>query len=279
MNILTWAETQASGLVMRDAERELIKVKPTLSFAFDSIYFEPTNKFKVIGLQNVLLSKEEVAECNLYIANAVINMMTHAVDASGAYLGFVEATPDSIEVKFPPPNSDHYRYDFESGSWVYIIAVDLDGKYIGNVPVGGYDLEVPTAPSADYERWDESTKTWYDARTLDEHKLSKVMEAKYITEGMFDKLVSIYPVAERDTWADQEREAKAYLADNTSPTPLLNITRQSRTITMLALTQKIVDKAILFRQQAMSIINRRKIMTDEIKACTTIAEVKSLALL
>ena len=60
-----------------------------------------------------------------------------------------------------------------------------------------------------------------------------------ITQTTIDSLTKDYPKFERDTFFKQEKEMEAYLIDNNSPTPFVDILAQKRDITRVEMMNKI----------------------------------------
>jgi len=81
--------------------------------------------------------------------------------------------------------------------------------------------------------------------------------------------------SEMATWKDQEYEARAYIKDNTSPTPVLSILVESRGLgeTVLDLANKVVANADAYKQYYMPLLGKFQALTKQVDAATTVEEV------
>ncbi|WP_176243676.1 tail fiber assembly protein [Halomonas sp. CSM-2] len=77
---------------------------------------------------------------------------------------------------------------------------------------------------------------------------------------------SLYPDFERETWGDQEDEARAWTADNTAPTPTLTGIAEARGVTVKYLAPKVIEKADQYRTLATSVAGKRQRLEDDIAA-------------
>lgn len=197
MRNLIWTSNNY-GWVTNDAGQVLpLPEKPALSFAFDAIYLEQTNQFKLVGNERIDLTDAEITECNSFIDahQELVPQLIMGVSEKGKYLGWV--TPDKAykQVLHAPSGAENYRYDFNTGDWIYIRAVNADGAYVGNVAVDDpqYAAEVPSLPPFPYSVWDFTVKDWKDGRTLEQLKadlcnqldaLADQRSLKYVTPGV-----------------------------------------------------------------------------------------------
>lgn len=85
-----------------------------------------------------------------------------------------------------------------------------------------------------------------------------------------------YPDTERDSWAKQEAEARAYLADNNAATPLLSAIATARGITVDDLAARVVANADAYTVTAGEIIGRRQARMDEIAAAVAANDIAAL---
>lgn len=270
MKVLTWVHEQTQGLVIREDEKKVLVTKPVMSFTFDSLYFEPTNKFKVINGERIPLHEYDIAEILVYIEAIEILQIAFCVSLTGEWLGRIEVTPDVIAVSTSPPNRGHYRYDFVTESWVYIHAVDIDGKYIGNVPMGTYADEVPSPPLKDYDRWNFND-AWYDSRSIEDHRVERLKDSKMECDIALRFITEPYPESEMKTWDIQEAEARG-----TGATPFLDELSLVTGKSIAELKVKIIEKADLFKLISATNIGKRQVMEDAILTATTIDELKAV---
>jgi len=176
--ILIWNGDNQSGLCDKGEGKFNYWVKPELSFAFDSLFYEPTNHIKVIAGEWIALSEAEIAEIEIQIYQVKELSpqenpaeTSHVVDGNGSYLGEIpttDALADSTVtiVAEAPPGDGFYLWNKQSQAWFKIQAVDAEGKFVGNVPYGSYAQLVDGPPPKDYMIWDFANDDWVDARPL-----------------------------------------------------------------------------------------------------------------
>lgn len=81
-------------------------------------------------------------------------------------------------------------------------------------------------------------------------------------------LVASYPAQEVATFAKQETEARAYLANNAAATPLIDALATNRGVPKAELAARIVAKADAFAVYAGRVIGYRQKLEDQIDAAT-----------
>lgn len=79
-------------------------------------------------------------------------------------------------------------------------------------------------------------------------------------------LVTQYPQDEISSWPKQEQEARAYVANNTAQTPLLDSIAAARQIAKSELVQRIIAKAELYAQISGQLIGYRQKLEDQLDA-------------
>lgn len=106
--------------------------------------------------------------------------------------------------------------------------------------------------------YDSVENTWYltynmaDLYQTDEEKLVAIKIKKQELEmsnknsfiGNAQKVLGKYRPEERESFAQQRKEAEAFQADNSVSTPMLTVIAEQRNITVSELAQKVLDKAI-----------------------------------
>ncbi len=127
-------------------------------------------------------------------------------------------------------------------------------------------------PKAKRLLWDNG-KVIADIQAEKEAKLIEINNA-------FDKemyiISSKYPDAEKLSWDKQEKEARAYLIDSTSPTPMLDAIATARDIDKTTLARKIVEKADAYSVAVGQAIGKRQALEDAINAATTLEELEAV---
>lgn len=108
--------------------------------------------------------------------------------------------------------------------------------------------------------------------SLQECKEQRLVHIQGKAQAESDALAAGYPSFEQLTWADQEREARAWLARGQGEeieTPTVDGIASARGIDKEELCRRIIAKADLYRPAAAAIIGKRQRLEDEIHAATT----------
>lgn len=99
-----------------------------------------------------------------------------------------------------------------------------------------------------------------------------VMKAKQMAiinaefSAAVDQLVAGTTPDERNSWAVQESEATAYMADNNKPCPALSVLASVRGVPLDVLVQKVLEKSALFKQYYFTFQGMRDKAEDMVKA-------------
>lgn len=112
--------------------------------------------------------------------------------------------------------------------------------------------------------------------TFQESKARKLSEINTACDSILGQLTATYPTQETATFYKQEQEARAYVADPTSSTPLLSALAQGRGIELADLVQRVLAKADAFAVASGSIIGQRQAFEDQLDRCTTVEEVATI---
>lgn len=108
-------------------------------------------------------------------------------------------------------------------------------------------------------------------------KSAKLLEINNGYLAAIEALVGDTPEPERLTWPDQEREARAVLADPNAATPVLSAIAEARGLTVLELAERVVVKADAYRLAAARLTGQRQAYEDRVNAATTEAELTAIA--
>lgn len=102
--------------------------------------------------------------------------------------------------------------------------------------------------------------------TDDELKAGQIdkINASYTTA--VSTLTDGYPVDEIQSWIKQEREARAWLVDNNTATPLLTAMSTARNITLSDLVTKVINKADAFTATYGDYTGKRQKLRDQVDA-------------
>lgn len=105
--------------------------------------------------------------------------------------------------------------------------------------------------------------------TLSELKVAKKYEmARYFTQSM-QQITSGYPADEIASWGKQETEARAFSANATALTPLVDALSAARGVAKAELVTRIITKADLFATVSGQLIGKRQGLEDSIDSVTT----------
>lgn len=94
---------------------------------------------------------------------------------------------------------------------------------------------------------------------------TKLLEINQKAQAFIDAAIPVYPEFEKLTFDQQEREAIAYLADNTVATPTLTPIANARGLSVQLIAEKVVAKAGAFRSLAAAIAGQRQAYEDQLQ--------------
>lgn len=112
--------------------------------------------------------------------------------------------------------------------------------------------------------------------TLDQIKKNKDSEIRAKGRDLMLQITNPYTLEERDTWPTQVAEAKAYSANNTSPTPMLSAIVTQRGNTLADQVQKILANEAAFKDAVGYVMGIQQKKLDLIAAATIVQEVTSV---
>lgn len=105
--------------------------------------------------------------------------------------------------------------------------------------------------------------------TLDDLKIAKLGEVKGAFENAVAAIKAGYPEDEIKTWDKQEAEARAWLANDTVETPMIDAMLARRpTLTKQALVERIIFKANIFAGIVGTLVGERQDLEDSIAVAT-----------
>ncbi|AJE07731.1 hypothetical protein [Mannheimia haemolytica] len=84
------------------------------------------------------------------------------------------------------------------------------------------------------------------------------------------------PQFERDTWLEQAKEAKAWVADPTVQTPTLALIAQMRGIPLDTLRQKAYEKAMAYQTVAAIVAGQRQGYEDRLEQAETLEQIQAI---
>ncbi len=119
--------------------------------------------------------------------------------------------------------------------------------------------------------------TWFEVvPTLADAKNDKLKEINQWADAELRKVTSTYPQHEVVSWDKQETEARKFLADPNSHTPLLDQICQGRGIDKALLCQRIIEKANSYLSLTGSVVGRRQALEDQLDLAETVDQVNQI---
>lgn len=107
---------------------------------------------------------------------------------------------------------------------------------------------------------------------------NKRAEINAAFEQSMQQITNGYPPNEVSSWSKQEAEARAYIANNTAATPLIDALASSRSVNKAELVTRIIAKADLFAGISGTLIGRRQGLEDTLDALSPTATAEEIAL-
>lgn len=111
---------------------------------------------------------------------------------------------------------------------------------------------------------------------LDAVKGARLAEINACCQAALAGLTATYPEKELITFDKQETEARAWLADNSAPTPFLSALAAARGLELAELARRVVAKADAFAVASGHLVGQRQRMEDMLDACETVEDVLAL---
>jgi hypothetical protein len=94
--------------------------------------------------------------------------------------------------------------------------------------------------------------------------------------SILEAFESQYPESEKRTFDRQESEARAYVADNSTVTPVLSVIASARGLTVSEVANKVITKADYLLAQVSGIIATRQTKEDQAEAETDWTQLKNI---
>ena len=107
-------------------------------------------------------------------------------------------------------------------------------------------------------------------------KARKLAEVNAAYTAAIAALTPTYPDDERFTFDKQEAEARAWLADNSAPTPFVDALAAGRHMDKAELVARIIAKADAFALASGSLTGQRQRYEDMLDAASTLADVAAI---
>lgn len=116
----------------------------------------------------------------------------------------------------------------------------------------------------------------YDAQILLDARLKKQNEIDAAYSAALAVITDKYPESERNSWAKQESEARAWTTSNTASTPILNAISTARGITLAQQAAKVIANADVYAQIAGAIIGKRQARIAALNLTVTMADIEAV---
>lgn len=112
--------------------------------------------------------------------------------------------------------------------------------------------------------------------SLDETKERKLQDLNVLFEDKVYDLQEGISSFETKSWTDQKNEALAYLTDPNSATPTLSAIATERGMSVMALAEKVVQKANTYAAKYGELLGKRQVLEKSILAATSIKQLDLL---
>lgn len=158
----------------------------------------------------------------------------------------------------PPAVTAHTVAVFSNGAWVLL--PDHRGEIWykpDRTPVEITEIDVTPDPS-----W-TITPAPLTVNEMISNQLNGINGA---CELAISQISAGYPSSEVLSWPKQETEARAWLANNTAATPLVDALAAAREVPKADLVDRIIQKADLFAQVSGQLIGQRQLLEDQLDA-------------
>lgn len=155
-------------------------------------------------------------------------------------------------------------------------AVTIDT--IGLTPAGAGATEVP--PPSPQHSWQagawvlDAAKVTAQLERVRAEARTRIDSAYEATIGM---IAASYPPTERDSWPKQEAEARAWVANNLAPTPLLSAIAVARGTTLANISTRVIANADAYAVYAGGVIGKRQARMSQVDAATTVAGLEAIS--
>lgn len=172
-------------------------------------------------------------------------------------------------------------YLIAAGDTVYAYGDEKSIKFA--LGLSDDDVIPPSVFQVSESEWDAAGNTAYIegdkiviGAPLDMLKANKLNEINALYQQAIATLTPTYPDDERLTFDKQEQEARAWLADNTTPTPFIDALAAGRQMEKAELVSRIIAKADAFALASGSLTGQRQRYEDLLDAAETAEEVEAI---
>lgn len=158
--------------------------------------------------------------------------------------------------------------------------------FVNSILVARYDMDIhgdaiPTeaTPVSDEIFWqtiNENDGIWTELAdgsiaklplpvpSISELKQKKRLEINSAFEQSIQQITAGYPASEKSSWLKQESEARAFIANHSAPTPLVDHLSAERGVPKSELVTRILAKSDLFAAASGQLIGKRQRLEDQL---------------
>ncbi|WP_409500191.1 hypothetical protein ACJ7Z2_10005 [Mannheimia glucosida] len=159
-------------------------------------------------------------------------------------------------------------------------AVENAEIFTNPILINGKIIDRGIAPSP-YHEW--NGKKWVlpkdqQQAVISAEKSAKLAEINQQAQAFINDLAKYdeTPSFERDTWLEQAKEAKAWVADQTAQTPTLMLIAQMRGVPLDTLRQKAYEKAMAYQTVAAIVAGQRQGYEDRLEQAETLEQIQAI---
>lgn len=213
--------------------------------------------------------------------------MSYSYDENGIFTQTESCSPDPLESEIkgeavwlipanatliePPSAVEKHVRVFKSGAWVQVednrgVKYWLPGDTWQTEPREMKDLG-PLPDGALLER---------PEKPFSQLKIEKLNEINVLYQQAIATLTPTYPDDERLTFDKQEQEARAWLTDNSTPTPFVDALAAGRQMDKAELVSRIIAKADAFAVASGLLTGQRQRYEDLLDAASTAEDVVAI---
>jgi hypothetical protein len=168
----------------------------------------------------------------------------------------------------PLPFKEGFAVCFKNGQWEYVQETRGDWFNAAGELINITQLNALVAP--DLTRLPPPP-------TIAKLKALKMQEINEKFEQSIQQITAGYPASETSSWGKQEAEARAYVANSSATTPLIDALASSRSVNKAELVTRIIAKSDLFAGISGTLIGRRQALEDDLNALPETATAEDVA--
>lgn len=144
--------------------------------------------------------------------------------------------------------------------------VDTERGWPANAPEPVETVEPPAPDNPDEPAEIDEETLLKKREQLATLATQKADEARIVADAVVVPYMADFSDVEKQTWAKQQAEVAAYLADPASPTPTLDGLAQVRGISREEMLEKAIAKVTAFEPLSVAIVGKQQAYEDQIKA-------------